>query len=206
MSLTPKQQRFVEEYTLDLNATQAAIRAGYSPNSVNQAASHLMANVNVKAAIDAAIAARSARTEIDAEWVLRRLVAEADADLADLFDKETGGLKPVHEWPEIWRQGLVKGVELEAVDRGDGMTAHVKRVRLSDRVRRLELIGKHVRVNAFQEQVNVKGLDTLADRLERAQRRWDASERDEELKRAVPRSSNGAVAVCLAGKEGEVAG
>lgn len=177
MSLTPKQERFVEEYIRDLNATRAAIRAGYSPNSANQAASHLLTNAKVKAAIDAAKNARAEATRIDAEFVLRRLAVEVEADLADLYDRSTGDLKPVADWPQIWRQGLVAGVEVEVVDRGDGIIAHVKKIRLSDRLRRLELIGKHVRVNAFQEQVQLKGLDSLADRLERAQQRLESDAR-----------------------------
>lgn len=173
-ALTPKQRRFVEEYLLDTCAGKAAIRAGYSKKTANQQGHILLSHPGIAAAIDAAKVKRSERTEIDADWMLQRLVDEAEADLADLYDKNND-LKPIDEWPEIWRQGLVAGVEIEALYDGFGkdrvQVGQVKKLRLSDRVRRLELIGKHIRVNAFQETVNVKGLDTLADRLERAHRR-----------------------------------
>jgi len=172
--LTPKQRRFVDEYLLDMNATQAAIRAGYSQKTANEQGAQLLGKTHIKTAIDAAKVKRSERTEIDADWMLRRLVDEAEADLADIYD-DKGDIKPIDEWPEIWRQGLVAGVEVEALFEGSGkdriQVGQVKKLRLSDRVRRLELIGKHIRVNAFQETVNVKGMDTLADRLERAHRR-----------------------------------
>jgi phage terminase small subunit len=176
-ALTPKQQRFVENYLLDLNATQAAIRAGYSARTANQQGSRLLENEDVRKAIDAGKEKRSEKTETDAAWVLKRLVAEAEADLADLYT-EAGDLKPIDEWPEIWRQGLVAGVEIDALFDGVGedriQIGHTKRIKLSDRLRRLELIGKHVRVNAFQDQVNVSGVEGLADRLERAKQRMDS--------------------------------
>ncbi|MEH2574437.1 terminase small subunit [Bradyrhizobium sp. AZCC 1708] len=170
-ALTPKQQRFVENYLLDLNATQAAIRAGYSARTANQQGPRLLENEDVRKAIDTAKIKRSAETETDAAWVLRRLVAEAEADLADLYT-EAGDLKPIEDWPTIWRQGLVAGVEVEALFAGAGedrrQVGHVKKIRLSDRLRRLELIGKHIRVNAFQEQIAVSGVEALAERIDRA--------------------------------------
>jgi len=173
-SLTPKQRRFVEEYLLDMNATQAAIRAGFSERTANQQGPRLLEHPAIMAAIDAAKIKRSEKLEVDAEWMLQRLVAEAEADLADLYD-QNNNLKQIENWPEIWRQGLVAGVEIEALFAGYGenriQIGEVKKLKLSDRVRRLELIGKHVRVNAFQEVVQHKGLDGLAERLDRAAKR-----------------------------------
>ncbi|MGO4508022.1 terminase small subunit [Bradyrhizobium sp. 2TAF36] len=174
MALTAKQQLFVEEFLLDLNATQAAIRAGYSKETADKQGPRLLAHPEVKFAIDAAKLQRSERTEIDADWMLRRLVDEAEADLADLYD-ERGDLKPIELWPEIWRQGLVAGVEIDALYEGSGedriQVGLVKKIKLSDRLRRLELIGKHVRVNAFQDQVAMSGVEGLADRIARAKLR-----------------------------------
>ena len=102
--LTKKQQCFVDEYLIDLNATQAAIRAGYSEATAKDIGCENLAKPNIKSAIDKALKERSERTKIDADWLLRRLAAEAEADLADIYDRATGALKPVHEWPKIWRQ------------------------------------------------------------------------------------------------------
>jgi phage terminase small subunit len=172
--LTSKQQRFCAEYLIDLNATQAAIRAGYSARTANPQGPRLLGNPEIQAAIAAAMAERCEQTKIDATWLLKRLVAEAEADLADLYDEENR-LKPVHEWPPIWRQGLVAGVEVEELFEGRGddreQIGVVKKVRLSDRVKRIELIGKHIDVSAFQENVNLTGVDDLAGRLARASQR-----------------------------------
>ena len=73
-NLTAKQQAFIQEYLLDLNATQAAIRAGYSEKTAKQQASRLLTNVDVQAALREAQEARSERTELTQDWVLSRLV------------------------------------------------------------------------------------------------------------------------------------
>jgi phage terminase small subunit len=180
--LTAKQARFVAEYIKDLNGTQAAIRAGYRKHTAAVQAHDLLRNPKIMAAVDAAKLERSERTQIDADWVLTRLADEADADMADLYD-DNGDLLPVEDWPPIWRKGLVGGVKIEALydDSGEErrIVGHVKEIKLVDRTRRLELIGKHVRVNAFQEVVELKGLNSLADRMERAAKR--AAERDAEI-------------------------
>lgn len=157
--LTPKQQRFVAEYLIDLNATQAAIRAGYSAKTAEQQGPRLLGNVGVATAIAAGMRARSEQTGIDAKWVLRRLGEQAEADLADLYD-EQGNLRHPKEWPEVWRKGLVAGVETVQERDGTGpggepIFATVRKVKLLDRTKLVELIGKHVQVSAFREQVGL---------------------------------------------------
>lgn len=80
--LTPKQQRFVDEYLVDLNASAAARRAGYSVRTANRIATENLSKPVIAAAIAAAKAQRSERTRIDADWVLRTLAEEKAADLA----------------------------------------------------------------------------------------------------------------------------
>jgi phage terminase small subunit len=79
--LTPKQRAFVREYLVDLNGTQAAIRAGYSANSADVEASRLLANAKVRSAVDAAIKLRSERTDITADRVLQELAKIGFADI-----------------------------------------------------------------------------------------------------------------------------
>ena len=78
MPLTPKQQRFVEEYLIDLNGTQAAIRAGYSPKTAKEQASENLAKPNIQEAIQGAQSARSERTEVNQDYVVQRLKGEAE--------------------------------------------------------------------------------------------------------------------------------
>lgn len=160
--LTAKQARFVDEYILDLNATQAAIRAGYAESGARTEGARLLANADIGAAIAAGLAARSEKTKIDAEWLLIRLAEEATADVSDLYDDD-GNLKPMKEWPKVWRTGLVAGIdtvqEFEVVDGKREAVGMVRKLRLSDRVKRLELIGKHVDVQAFRERVSHENPD-----------------------------------------------
>lgn len=81
MALTDKQRRFVEEYLVDLNATQAAIRAGYSAKTAQEQSSRLLSNVMVQQAIREAQEARSQRTEITADRVLQELAKIGFADI-----------------------------------------------------------------------------------------------------------------------------
>lgn len=181
--LDAREARFVEEYLKDLDPKRAALGAGYSKTVAASKAYQWVSNGKVKPHVFAAILRaqekRSRRTEIDADWVLRRLADEATADLADILD-EAGAVKPVADWPLIWRQGLVSGVDVhEEVVEGQKVGQTVK-IKLSDRIRRIELIGRHVDVGAFRERVELTGKDggpvqveevsardVLADRLAR---------------------------------------
>lgn len=160
MSLTPKQARFVEEYLIDLNATQAAIRAGYSAKTARSVGAENLTKPVIAFAISDAQAKRSERTQVKADWVLQRLTDEATADLADIYD-EAGQLRPIHEWPLIWRQGLVAGIETEELRQDGEVIGYIRKVKLSDRIKRIELIGKHVDVQAFREQVENTGSLTM---------------------------------------------
>lgn len=150
--MTPKQQRFVEEYLIDLNATQAAIRAGYSAKTARQIGDENLSKPDIAAAVAKAKADRAEEVGVDARWVLKRLAAEAEADLADLYD-DSGNLLNVKQWPLIWRQGLVAGVETVREKGGDDEISSVDKIKISDRIKRIELIGKHVDISAFAERI-----------------------------------------------------
>ena len=156
MGLTAKQARFVEEYPKDLNATQAAIRAGYSEKTARSAGQRLLTHVDIEKALQKQLADRSKRTQIDADWVLLRLGEEVEADLADIYDDE-GALRPIREWPPIWRKGLVAGVDVEEILVDGKKIGVVRKIKISDRIKRIELIGKHVHVQAFRDQVQQSG-------------------------------------------------
>lgn len=78
MKLTDKQEAFVREYLVDLNATQAAIRAGYSERTAQAQSSRLLTNVMVRTRIEELQAKRAEKLELDADWVLRRLKEISD--------------------------------------------------------------------------------------------------------------------------------
>lgn len=152
--LTPMMKAFAAEYIIDFNGTKAAERAGSKAKNKASAASEYLRNPRVQAEIAKLQQERAKRTAINADWVLRRLAEEADADIADLYS-ENGALKPVSDWPIIWRKGLITGIKhTEVRDREGNATGDViVELRYSDRIKRIELIGKHVDVQAFREQV-----------------------------------------------------
>lgn len=166
--LNSKQMMFCREYLLDLNGAAAARRAGYSAKTADQLAYKLLQKPEVQQEIQRLTAERARTLRIDADGLLKRLVDEANADIADLF-KDDGSLRPAHEWPLAWRRGLVAGIEVEQLLEGSGedrkRVGTVAKVRLSDRIKRLELIGKHVGVNAFKDKVQVEVSDPLAQLL-----------------------------------------
>jgi phage terminase small subunit len=162
--LTPKQSLFCKEYLVDLNGAGAARRAGYAVKHADHMALNLIQKPQVKAEIGRLMEQRAKAVNMDAQALLGRLIDEANADVADLYEDD-GTLKPVRKWPAIWRKGLVAGIEFETMRAKDdeAPAVTITKVKLSDRVRRLELIGKHVGVGAFKEKVEHSVSDPLAD-------------------------------------------
>ena len=123
LGLTEKQQRFVDEYLVDLNATQAAIRAGYSPHTANEQGAQLLAKLSVQHAVREARSAQQKRTAITADTVLMEIANIALADARELVEVKTGccrccwgeGFKfqrTVGEYNHDREQWLNKGKEL----------------------------------------------------------------------------------------------
>jgi len=167
--LNAKEKAFVDEYLKDLNAVRAGVRAGYAVSTANAKCPLWVCKSRSKCpahkrhiwdAVNKAKQERSERTQIDADWLLKRLAQEAEADVSDLYNAE-GGLKPIHDWPEIWRKGLVSGFEIEQQFVCEGKkkvpNGYIFKIKVSDRVKRLELIGRHVDVQAFPTKVEVTG-------------------------------------------------
>ena len=132
-----KQERFCREYLLDFNATQAAIRAGYSKRSAKVIASRMLTGAHVQAEIARLVGERNERLEIDADWVLKQLAKLAQVDLLDLFEGD-GSIRDLDQMtPEARR--LIAGLEIMETKLGKQT-----KLRLVDRLRVLGLIGKHV--------------------------------------------------------------
>ena len=99
MALTEKQRRFVAEYLVDLNATQAAIRAGYSRKTAHVTGHETLKKPEVSAAVQASMAARAERTNITQDRVLQELARIAFFDLRKLY-REDGSMKSPDEWDD----------------------------------------------------------------------------------------------------------
>ncbi|MBU9359776.1 terminase small subunit [Burkholderia multivorans] len=143
--LTAKQQCFVNEYLIDLNATAAARRAGYSVKTADRIGPELLGKTWVAAAIEAGKAERAERMKIDAAYVVQRLVEIDQMDVLDILTDDMA-LKPVSEWPKAWRQYL-SGFDLAEMFEGTGdareMVGIMKKIKWPDKVKNLELLGRH---------------------------------------------------------------
>lgn len=152
MTLTPKQQRFVEEYLVDLNGTQAAIRAGYSPKGASVQACRLLALAKVQAAIQAGREALSRRTEITADAVLKELAKIGFADIRNIFREDGSLMAPTDMPDEI--ACAVASVEVVTVSKGEGMVEHVAKVKLADKRAALVDLGKHLGLFTTKHEVS----------------------------------------------------
>lgn len=166
MALTPKQKRFVAEYLLDLNATAAAKRAGYSEKTACEQAARLLANVNVQTAVQEAEQARQERTEITQDMVLREMSKLAFFDIRKMFDKN-GKPLDISALDADTAAALV-GLDVQDVTDNDGnYIGFVKKYKMADKIRALELLGKHL--GAWEprdkQQTAVEDLTALAEKL-----------------------------------------
>lgn len=139
--LTPKQERFVDEYLVDLNATAAAKRAGYSEKSASRIAIELLNKTHVSAAIQARRDKLRGKLEITQEAVLQELASIAFANGTDFVTVTGAGLLCVKATSEVPKNKLpaIAGIKYSQL----GIE-----IKLHDKVRALELLGKHLGVFA----------------------------------------------------------
>jgi phage terminase small subunit len=142
--VTDKQKRFCEEYLVDLNATQAAIRAGYSPKSASVTGAKLLTNAKVRARIDAAMAEQSKRTGVNADRVIRELARIAFVNPTDVIDTEKMTVLPDATKDDTAAIASVK------VKLGDSVE---REIRFHDKNKALELLGRHL--GMFNDKLNV---------------------------------------------------
>lgn len=172
MSLNDKQAKFVAEYLIDLNATQAAIRAGYSPKTAEQQGSRLLSNAKVAEAVAAGQKRIAAKLEITAEMVAAELAKIGFANMAD-YITIVGG-EPVVDLSDMTRDqaAAIQEVTVEDFKDGRGEDARdVRRVKfkLSDKRAALVDLGKHL--GMFREQIDVNVKTDLATMIAARRRR-----------------------------------
>lgn len=172
--LTAMQEAYCQSYIkTPENQTQAAINAGFSPNTAAVKASVMMRDERIQKRIAELMEERNKRMRVSADYVLMRLVEIDQMDVIDILNDDMS-IKPVSEWPKVWRQYLT-GFELADMFEGCGdekeLVGILKKIKWPDKVKNLELIGKHVDVNAFKERLDVNVNVTIADRIAAARKR-----------------------------------
>lgn len=166
-ALTPKQERFCQEYLIDLNATQAATRAGYSKKTANEQGARLLANVSVSSHINKLKLERSRNTGITAERVLEEIAKLAFFDPRKLLN-EDGSPKQIHLLDDE-TAAAIAGIDVVTKGNADAGFADIMKVKLADKARGLELLGKHLKL--FTEKIEVDASEDLANALIAARKR-----------------------------------
>lgn len=138
--LTTKQERFVEEYIVDWNATRAATAAGYSEKTAYRSGSDLLQNPRVQEALAAALKAQQKRTQITADRVLQEVARVAFFDIRKIFN-EDGTLKRVHELDDDTAAAIAAVDALEVG--GDGKLMIAKKVKAVDKGGALDKLMRH---------------------------------------------------------------
>ena len=159
VKLTPKQMRFVDEWLIDFNGKQAAIRAGYSAKTAEATAARLLRNVKVQAEIARRQKDLQRRTEVSQERVVKELARVAFADATDYVQVETRTVEK-NDGTELSYQTvtLTETAELSADQRaaiaGIKQGTNGVEVKLHDKIKALELLGRHI--GMFNDKLEVK--------------------------------------------------
>lgn len=149
--MSDKQKRFISEYLVDLNATQAAIRAGYSVDTAGAIGCENLTKPEIQAAIADAMRAREERTSITAEKVLREYARIAFFDAAKLFDEEGDPLR-IHDIDADTRAAIA-GLDVQEMYEESVNTGRIKKYRIANKLGALDSVAKHL--GMFTEKVDV---------------------------------------------------
>lgn len=167
--MTPKQEMFCREFLIDLNGTQAAIRAGYSAKTANRIATEILSKPEIKRRIEELKQQRQEVIGVDASYVLQRLIDIDQMDARDILNDD-GSVKPIYDWPDVWRQSI-SGVDLMEISNSENVAATLKKIKWPDKIKNLELLGRHVSVAAFKDRLELSGNVGLAERMKKARER-----------------------------------
>lgn len=151
--LSPKRKAFIIEFLKDQNATQAAIRAGYSVKTAEKQAGRILADRAVQDAIRKHQDKALNNAEVSLEWWIRKVKQLADYDPRRYFD-ESGNLLPIAKLDDESASALA-GIEVVELEKAQGL---VKKIKFSDRRAALDLLGKYLGVYGANNKLEI-GLD-----------------------------------------------
>lgn len=165
--LTPKQARFVDEYLKDLNATQAAIRAGYSARNAGKIGPELLGKTRIAAAIAERMGEREKRTEITQDRVLLEIARLALFDPRKLFNAD-GSPKSIQELDDD-TAAAIAGLDVVATGNAEMGVGQVMKIKIADKNSALEKLARHL--GMYNDKLDVNLNLGLAERLARAKER-----------------------------------
>ncbi|WP_103108461.1 terminase small subunit [Brevibacillus reuszeri] len=150
MNLTEKQRRFADEYLIDLNATQAAIRAGYSTQSAREIASENLSKPNIRAYIDQRLAEHSRRTGANQERIMRELARIAFLNPLDIANFDDATLREDVSPDDA---AAIASVKVKTIPTPEGVIVE-REVKFADKIKALELLGKRFAMWTDKQQID----------------------------------------------------
>lgn len=138
--MTAKQQRFCDEYLIDLNATQAAIRAGYSVDTAKEIGCENLTKPNIQETIAKAMAERSKRTGVNQDRVVLELAKIAFVNANDLIDAKDASIRGSATEDDL---ACIQSVKVKTSFTTNGESVE-REIKLNDKMKALELLGKHL--------------------------------------------------------------
>ena len=154
--MTKKQKLFIEEYLIDLNATQAAIRAGYSPETAGSIGSENLKKPEIRARIEKAMAERSKRTGINQDRVLMELAKIGFVNISDVVDPETAKILPDAKDEDL---ACIQSIKIKPTEWGTE-----REVKMYDKKAALVDIGRHL--GMFKDKVEFSGVENEKTKLD----------------------------------------
>lgn len=177
--LNPKQERFAQEYLIDLNATQAAIRAGYSPKTAKQQGARLLTNADIQAAIQKGRIKAEQRTDITLDRVLHEIATIAFADPRKAVKWGPGVYEETLDDGTVARSSGVMLIDSDSLDDDVartlaevGNTKEGVKIKFHDKLAALEKLGKHL---GLADRSQEKQTDRLAQAIQEISRRGSAA-------------------------------
>jgi phage terminase small subunit len=158
VALNEKQRRFADEYIVDLNATQAARRAGYASDSAGQIAHKLLKNAEIQAEIQNAVAERARRTEVTADRVVLELARLGFGDLRGVAEWDENGVR-YRSSEELTddEAATIESVKHVTTTSEDGTVRKHLELKQHSKTKALEMLGRHLALFTDKLQMNADG-------------------------------------------------
>lgn len=160
--MTEKQKRFVEEYLIDLNGTQAAIRAGFSPKTAAEQACRMLKSGQVKDAIDKAMAERSKRTGITQDRVLREIARIAFVNPADVVNLDEATVIDEASLDDL---AAIASVRVKTIPTEDGDIVE-REIKFYDKTKSLDMLNRHLGMYNDKLDVTSNGKTMIVDDID----------------------------------------
>ncbi|WP_289024344.1 terminase small subunit [uncultured Salegentibacter sp.] len=151
--LTPKQQKFISEYLVDLNATQAAIRAGYSESGARTEGARLLANANIQQKIQEEREKAAERNKISVDECVGILANLARFDIAEIYDSN-GNLKSLDQIPKAHRMAI-EGLDTDEINVDGRVVGNIRKARLAGRKGAIDMLLKYL--GGYERDNNQQG-------------------------------------------------